>query len=189
MRIYAPANHPQPGYLLRYMPAQGWPGFGTEDNAATCLEVGTLVLTPEGPRPIETLRIGEPVWAWDPAVPDLVVTRVTALDPVHTEAVWEVACEGGHLRATAFHRVRVERLFPGWTWQGWVDCRTVQPGDILLSPTGKRLTVTAVHPVGLRPVMNLTTAPRHNFLVAGGPFIVADAQDPFLVDPESFALY
>ncbi|HYF01626.1 MAG TPA: hypothetical protein VEJ18_22075, partial [Planctomycetota bacterium] len=32
-----------------------------------CVLEGELVDTPEGPRPIESLEVGDPVWTWGPA--------------------------------------------------------------------------------------------------------------------------
>ncbi|MCP4807118.1 MAG: hypothetical protein GY913_14895 [Proteobacteria bacterium] len=92
--------------------------FGT----SFCFVAGTRVDTPTGPRPIETLAVGDTVWAFDVTTLRRVERRITAL---HRNTV------------TSTRRVTVgDRLIAGvsgehpfWSDGAWVEARSLQVGS------------------------------------------------------------
>jgi predicted lipid-binding transport protein (Tim44 family) len=70
-----------------------------------CLEKGTLVSTPSGPRPIETLKVGDTVLASGSG--GLVKAKVCGLIQVQPELYYEIACGERKIKATVEHPVEV----------------------------------------------------------------------------------
>lgn len=94
-------------------------GFGnittdaSSNSTVVCFVAGTLIATPAGPRPVETLRLGDPV-----------VTADSNMQPVRWHHCWEV----GATERTMPIRIRAGALAPGVPYR-----------DLLVSPQHRML--------------------------------------------------
>jgi DNA helicase II / ATP-dependent DNA helicase PcrA len=91
-------------------------------DADQCLPAGTLVATPDGPRPIEDVHVGDEVLGTDGGT-ELVPGRVTAVRPGRWSGrLYQVTAGDQVLRGTPHHvvlaDVRLDPDEPGtWLWQ------------------------------------------------------------------------
>jgi hypothetical protein len=175
----SPANTVSSAYVLPLMPAQGRYGEGTEDSAATCLPVGTLLYTPAGWRPIETLSPGDTVWALDPVQMALTQAVVTRVEPPHPDQDLRRLVVGPvSVVLTAYHAVFVERIYPGWVSRRFVPVLELRAGDVLILANGKRVTVERVERVAdVHTVLNIEVDPSHT-VITEGHVVLHDATDP-----------
>jgi hypothetical protein len=91
-----------------------------------CFAAGTLVLTPHGARPIESLMPNDEVWAWDFARESAVVGRVAQLHRGCTQRWVDIRSARGSIRATLAHRFFV------YSSLEWLDAESLRPGMQLL---------------------------------------------------------
>jgi RHS repeat-associated protein len=123
------------------------------DNAApcrlSCFVAGTTVLTERGYAPIETLEVGDRVWAHDPD------TGETALKPIlHTfvntkDSVWQLILEKEGLRY--LHEVTGSHPYFVLDGEGrglWVEVAQLKEGALIKTHTGEPVRVIALHDTG-----------------------------------------
>ena len=72
-----------------------------------CLRGDSLVYSPNGPRPIESMRAGDELFAYDEAARAVVTSRVVAARPMGTKAVYRIRAGSYELVATEDHPVAV----------------------------------------------------------------------------------
>jgi hypothetical protein len=137
-----------------------------------CFKAGTPVRTLSGPRPIETIRVGDQVLTQDVQTGVLSYQPVLAVFHNRPGATLRVELDGESIVATTIHRF--------WkAGQGWVMARDLKPGDPLRT-LGGMARVRAVEGDQVQPVFNLQVA-------AGGSFFVGAAgtlaHDNSLVEP------
>lgn len=130
-----------------------------------CLEEGTLVLTPQGPVPIERLAAGDEVF-YPAASGGLARARVQALVEVHPAAYIELAFDGRTVRVTPEHplaaapQAGVFRL-----------ARAATPGEQFWQWDGAALRPAVLRSVRWiaadRPAYNLLVGPGGTFLAGG----------------------
>jgi RHS repeat-associated protein len=132
-----------------------------EEWLAQCFPAGTLVATPRGQFPIESLKVGDEVWAYDLVVSRWVarkILRTYVSDHDGTSAKITVA--GETIEATFLHpfwvvsgedlnyrpiREHLARVPEGATTSGrWVDAGDVRVGDQLLLRDGRTMPVEAI---------------------------------------------
>ena len=109
-----------------------------------CVEKGTLLFTPNGPTPIEELRVGDPVWSIDPDTGNLAVKPVKTTFPMLEHKAWVIETAGRKMRMSYNHHAMIvkkvrERDDRGkWLPVRWVtekiDARDVKRGDYVLVP-------------------------------------------------------
>jgi hypothetical protein len=125
-------------------------------TVSNCVARGTPIATEKGPRPVEQVRVGDRVWAYDARTRRRVLTAVRAvrLGEAHHTIVL-----GGRLRVTAEHPV----------WAGeWKPAEVVAETDLLLDeglravPAGRARWVS-----GRVQVFDLTVGEPHCFFAAG----------------------
>ena len=119
---------------------------------------GTPVLTPEGPIPIEKLRVGDGVVTIAGGKADLgrVLTRMA----VESETFLEIATPDSKLRLTPEHPVRVGR-------GSYLLAKLLKPRDEIFAVIDGRLAPVLIQ--SIRPL--LERKPVYNLLVApGGTF-------------------
>jgi hypothetical protein len=98
-------------------------GFGA------CFVAGTPVLTAEGTKPIEEIRVGDKVWTRN-LVTGLDELQLVAETFVHqTVALHHLTINGSVLSTTAEHPFMVEG-------HGWQMAGNLRPGDVLITPEG-----------------------------------------------------
>lgn len=138
-------------------------GRGSSDSG--CFPAGAQVMTPSGPRAIETLTTGERVLSVSPrtgaVTSQQILKRKVHADNVITRIAFE---DGASVRTTAVHSFRTTR--------GWKMARALRPGDqIWRCGEGQRLTMATVQSVvrteAVETVYNLITEGPHTFIVDG----------------------
>lgn len=150
---------------------QSGPFIPTAVRRVSCFAAGTLVWTPDGLRPIESLNVGDRVLSQDANTgaqsyqPVLVVHRNP---PSPTLAV---AFEGGEsVTASTYHRF--------WkAGHGWVMARELKPGDVLRTQSGLTR-VDRISEAPVQPVFNLDVASSHSFFVGTQGALVHDNSLP-----------
>ena len=128
-------------------------------SCMSCLVEGTLIDTPDGPRPVEELSVGDRVLCRGPGG-QIVAGRVTA----HTErrvrrSLLLTFANGNQLQVTPSHPLLSER--------GWQRAGTLTAGSAVASRSGPVL----IRHVELRrervKVYDLTVSPHANFFAEG----------------------
>jgi hypothetical protein len=141
---------------------------GAEATAATavhlalCFVAGTLVLTPEGTKPIEQIKAGDFVLSRDQydVSGKIEPKRVEVISNGHGELV-SLHIGGQIFRATKEHPFFVNG-------KGWTAAGELRPGDLLATDVGKWLEVEHVGSTGERgPVHNFRVADHHTYFVTG----------------------
>jgi hypothetical protein len=129
-------------------PSNAPPGGG-------CFIAGTLVSTPQGDVPIETIRAGDVVWSLDIKTGHVVEKKVESTFSHVTEYWVDVTAGGEKITATRGHRFWVESL------KKWVPAMDLKPGMKLLGSSGHIVPITQVY------VRHLPAdATTYNFFVA-----------------------
>jgi hypothetical protein len=125
-----------------------------------CVAAGTLVATPDGPRPIEALRVGDRVWS-RAATGERAEGRLTAVvDATATASLWLVVDGGARVRVTDVHPVA---LADG----RWVEAGRLRPGDRLVGEAGPARLLSIERASGDVRVFDLSVEP-HACFWAGG---------------------
>ncbi|MDR7380932.1 polymorphic toxin-type HINT domain-containing protein [Promicromonospora iranensis] len=106
-------------------------GFGK------CFVAGTLIHTPDGPRPIEEIRIGDKVWAHDLATGRDELQLVTETFVRTTDELFHLTINGSVVSTTAEHPFMVQG-------RGWLDAAFLNVGDLLVTPDGTTVPVQAI---------------------------------------------
>jgi hypothetical protein len=143
----------------------------------------TLVATPEGSRPVEEIRAGDMVWAYDLVssrwLPRTVLETFSrqhagrfatiqvageAITSTYHHPYWVVSGEDLDERPSPEHvpDVPENASTPG----RWVDAGDLRPGDLLLLSDGRRVPVTAVEvQLWTQPVYNFSVDDLHTYAV------------------------
>lgn len=137
-----------------------------------CFVAGTPVATPEGERPIEELRLGDEVLAWDLTRGELITTTVTDLQCHEGEdarEVLELHGEHGSVTVTPEHR-----FFDGFEWTTAAQlANTIHLKLKQLVPEGyeaewQTVSLHSRKLNGKHDVYNIHVAhPDHNYIAAG----------------------
>ena len=155
----------------------GLKGFGKEPfckvGFGTCFTAGTLVRTPGGDRPIETLRAGDKVYAVDQVTGAELVEIVEETFVRTTTTLFHLTIGGSTVTTTAEHPFMV-------TGMGWVQAGDLRVGDPLVTtgePTvatgGSALTIEAIRVEDLDQahavtVYNIHVRTHHTYYVLAG---------------------
>jgi len=124
-----------------------------------CVARGTRIDTPDGPRAVESLEVGERVWAWDPDGQRRIAAPIEAIAHSTTEKTMQLGQRG--LRATPDH--------PIWTGAGFEPLERVRSGTALLASDGHvRAAQRAPEPItGSVEVYDLSVAWPHTYFADG----------------------
>lgn len=161
------SNDPPPGSSSGS--AGPTPGTTCVDSVCTqpgkCFVAGTLVLTEDGLRPIESLRVGMRVWSRDQegdAADWKPITETFANISLSLVQLTVVGVNGKEeeLDVTPSHNLFVQG-------RGWVEAGTLTPeADVLVDASGAPLFVRAVNSLDSHvPVYNLDVADFHTYFV------------------------
>ncbi len=127
-------------------------------SANYCIESGTLINTPSGHRPIESLAAGDEVLSRD--------SRGSTTSRVHTTCsaiagnLFILTLEDGRtLHATGVH--------PIGTSTGWVSVSQLTPGTMILTDTGNSRLASIMAESRSARVFDLTVIPAGNFFAGG----------------------
>jgi hypothetical protein len=129
-------------------------------NNASCFAPGTPLLTPDGSKFIEDIRVGDLVLSRDADDPEspFVAKRVANLFENYSPLL-DLHVGGRVIRTTAEH------LF--WVvGPGWVSAHEIEAGDSLLGAVGERTVVESIErPTESTAVYNLPIEEYHTYLV------------------------
>ena len=103
----------------------------------SCFAAGTLVLTEEGERPIEEIRVGDRVWAWNEETGENELAEVVRLFERETLEVFALDLEGDVIETTGEH--------PFWVvGRGWTEAENLRADDVLTSYDDRELRLVVV---------------------------------------------
>jgi hypothetical protein len=137
---------------------------GTTHSA--CFSAGTPVMTIDGPRPIESIQVGDRVLAQDPTSGQLSFRPVIALHRNRPSPTLRLAFDGETIVATGIHRF--------WkVGKGWTMARDLKPGDHLRI-VGGSADVRSIEPDATQQVYNLDVADDRDFFVGTKGLLVHD---------------
>jgi Pretoxin HINT domain len=155
---------------------------GVQPVHNACFAVGTPVQTIDGPRPIESIRLGDRVLSQGTASGQLAFQPVTATHRNPPAATFRIAIGGESIVATGIHRF--------WkAGKGWTMARELKAGDHLRM-VGGTVTIESIEADKTQPVYNLEVAQNRNFFVGSRGLLVHDfsfvqpVAEPFDREPE-----
>ncbi|MGB6228967.1 MAG: polymorphic toxin-type HINT domain-containing protein, partial [Litorimonas sp.] len=163
-------------------------GFGDEAKGAKrlvtgckgCFVAGTLVDTEDGLRPIETLEVGDLVWAKDDVTGDVALKPIThlirpgarpifelttvAAEPALVASANSLAPFSGKTTVSTFH---VTDDHPWWVEdKGWLRTDQIASGMMLTSRDGQSLKVAEITRTDrVEEAFNFTVADYHTYFV------------------------
>jgi hypothetical protein len=133
----------------------------------TCFVAGTPVRTLDGPRPIESIRVGDQVLSQDAATGALGFQPVVFVHHNPPNKTLRVSLSSGDsVACSVYHRFWRANL-------GWAMAREIKPGDVLRS-LGGRVQVTGVEPDTSQPLYNLDVARTRTFFAGANHLLVHD---------------
>lgn len=102
-----------------------------------CFVAGTTVLTAAGAAAIETIEVGDYVWAWDENTKDVALKQVVETYVNETDELVHVFVNGEEIVTTPAH--------PFYSpVKGWTDAVHLRAGDILVLVNGEYVVVEKV---------------------------------------------
>jgi Hint domain len=155
----------------------------------SCIAEGAVVDTPDGPRAIETLAVGDRVWAVDTRTGERVSTRIVGIRTATRECLALELPDGGSLVCTPDHPVYdpdSEHYVPAVRWLERQATRILRVDD-----RGVRIerVVSVRTGVGVRRVFDLTVESElHDFVASGvlvhnkSPIYCTPGDDPYCTD-------
>jgi Pretoxin HINT domain len=133
---------------------------------SACFAAGTLVHTIDGPRPIDSLQIGDRVLSQNPSTGLLVFEPVVATHLNASCTTLRIAIEDETIVATGIHRF----WKPG---KGWTMARELKAGD-RLRMVGGVVEIQSIEADATQPVYNLDVAQNRDFFVGKTGLLVHD---------------
>jgi Pretoxin HINT domain len=149
---------------------------------SACFAGGTLVQTVDGPRPIESIRVGDSVLSQGPSTGTLAFQPVVAIHRNQPAATSLIKVGGESIVATDIHRF--------WkAGKGWTMVRDLKSGD-RIRKVGGLVKIESIEPDKTQPVYNLDVAENRDFFVGKNGLLVHDfsfvqpVSEPFDRQPE-----
>lgn len=160
-------------------------GEGDSGDDSFCVAHGGLVLVPSGHRAIETLRVGDIVYAWDTATNMLVETPVTAIRSARRECVAVEADGQAALICTPDHPLYDPQSGDYAPASEWVEGRRTQL--LRVDSEGARLTEVGAMRIhaGVFEVYDITVQSVHHNFVAGGILVHNKSVDECYLNPDA----
>jgi len=153
---------------------------GAAEACALCFPAGTLVATPQGLHPIDTLHVGDTVLSENPATGKVEAEAVQAViaDPISPLIAVDLS-DGSAITVTADHPFWLDGglMAPR---AGWIQAGDLVLGDRLRTPSGQDVAVMGVRQnVGHAAVYTLTVAKDHTFFVGAARVLVHNSEQCF----------
>ncbi len=145
------------------------PVWDNRPNKVCCFPAYTAVHTPYGLAPIQALRVGDAVWAWDAARRRAKSTRVVGLDEHAGDfALRALEAASGAIQVTDTHRF-------GAADGGWVASEEIRAGFAAAALSGPLPIRSARAEDGrCERVFNLRLEAHHGYFVGAGALLVRD---------------
>ncbi len=121
----------------------------------TCVAAGTAIATPDGPVPVEALRVGHQVSSFDVEGRRPAVATVVAVESASTDRLIRI----GDLRVTASHPIFVDGT--------WRSAETIEPGMRLLRQGGGELAAAPELQAASSMVYDISVTEPHNYFAGG----------------------
>lgn len=140
---------------------------GTVNSVAYCFIEGTPVCTESGAIPIEKIKAGDLVWAWDEESGDVALKPVVETYINETTELTHIFVNGEKIVSTPTHPFYCPV-------KGWTDAAHLRAGDILVLVNGEYVVVEKVqHELLESPVKvyNFQVADYHTYYVASGVLV------------------
>lgn len=123
-----------------------------------CFPAGTLVDTENGKIPIEQVKIGDRVWAFNEETGDAALKEITQTIARECDHTIELYTEQEMVETTAEH--------PFYTREGWRDAADLQPGDGIITRDKRELAITETRfSYEAKQVYNFEVASWHTYFV------------------------
>ena len=141
-----------------------WYCYGYTDpcflpRPGSCFAAGTLVLTPDGSKPIEQFKAGDLVLSSPEDDPNASPVACRVQDVIRTHAkLVNITVNGKIVRATREHPFYVKD-------RGWVNAASLTSGDLLRRHDNRWLPVTSVVDAEASPVFNLRIEKHKTYFV------------------------
>ncbi|MCB9701204.1 MAG: Hint domain-containing protein [Myxococcales bacterium] len=135
-RVRGRESYDDPEVNVFLDPVRGW--WLDAHGDPPCFVAGTAVATPEGPRPIESLRPGDRVLAQAPGASEGVIATVLRVKTRRTSALVRLTLAGGRtITTTPNHPFYVPHT------DAWIDAGDLRSGDEVLTrdPEGALTTI------------------------------------------------
>ena len=136
-------------------------------SMALCFVSGTVIITEEGQKVIESIELGDYVWAWDEETGDVALKEVVETYVNETEELVHVFVDDEEIITTPSH--------PFYSpVKGWTDAVKLRAGDILVLVNGEYVVVEKVqHEILEAPVTvyNFQVEDYHTYYVANGVLV------------------
>ena len=133
---------------------------------SACFAAGTLVQTVDGPRPIESIRVGDSVLSQGTSTGTLAFQPVVAIHRNQPAATLRINIGGESIVATGIHRF--------WkAGKGWTMARELKAGD-RLRMVGGTVAIESIDADKAQPVYNLDVAENRDFFVGTNGLLVHD---------------
>lgn len=137
----------------------------------SCLVAGTLVHTAEGPKPIQSVLVGDMVVSQDVETGELALRPVLQTTVRPPKTTLTIVTQAGKIQATAGHRWFV-------AGKGWLMTRELEPGMLLHTATG----TTSVNEVSedshAQETYNLVVDGFHTYFVGPQRILSFDNSEP-----------
>jgi hypothetical protein len=139
-----------------------------------CFAAGTQVVTSNGSRPIETIRVGDLVLARDVGSGAKEFKRVSEILVDDEKSIWEIDV-GDATGASETHRVTDNH--PYWVeGRGWVEVAQLSVGLDLATEAGTPVRILSIHNTGrVERTYNLEVQDFHTFFVGQRHVLVHNA--------------
>ena len=137
-------------------------------SPGVCFVAGTLVKAESGDVPIEQIKAGDLVWAWDEETGDVALKRVVETYPNQSDELIHVFVNGEEIITTPTH--------PFYSpVKGWTEACKLRAGDILVTVNGEYVVVEKIqHEILETPiaVYNFQVEDYHTYYVATSGVLV-----------------
>jgi hypothetical protein len=180
-RGYAFKSSPKPTIVQDLTAFDDKPTYYSNSHLS-CFAAGTTVRTLAGPRPIESIAVGDQLLTQEPRTGALGYHPVVEAAHNPPDKLLRIDLGGEAIKVTGIHRF--------WrAGKGWVMARELKPGDVVRC-LGGVATVNSVEPAGVEPVYNLRVLQAESYFVGGASLLAHDNSEvwpvarPFDAAPE-----
>ena len=140
------------------------------NNGATCFVAGTLVLTEDGEKPIESIKVGDYVYSTDPETGESDYKEVLNVFIRQSNIIIHVFVNGEEIETTPTH--------PFWVEDEWVTADKLKAGDVLTRADGTTCAIDKVYAEFSNKaitVYNFEVADFHSYYVTDTGVLVHNA--------------
>ncbi|HEU4962139.1 MAG TPA: RHS repeat-associated core domain-containing protein [Sphingomonas sp.] len=152
----------------------GYP-LGSDDMLPIpcCFTAGTLVDTPTGLKPIETLKVGDFVISRNPETGETAVKPIVAITPAHERRIWKVIIS---YKSQSGWREEVFETTEDHPWRTadrrWVVSSSLKPHQKLSRESGAAIVLSAADSRTTKLTYNLTIGDFHTYFVGKSKTLV-----------------